>query len=104
MYHLHSVLHDWDDESCLKILANIKPAMRRGYSKILINDLVVPDREAGWFITAMDLCMMSLGSVKERTEADWRALINRSGLVVGDIRTFEAGSESIIELSLPETF
>ncbi|KAF2155442.1 S-adenosyl-L-methionine-dependent methyltransferase [Myriangium duriaei CBS 260.36] len=100
VYYLHSVLHDWDDESCVKILENLKPAMRTGYSKILINDFVVPDRGATWPATAMDLGMMALGSVKERTETHWLALFKKAGLQVEKISTIEAGSESIIELTL----
>lgn len=35
-YHLHSVLHDWDDASCLTSLRDIASAMEKGYSKLLI--------------------------------------------------------------------
>jgi hypothetical protein len=27
-YYLHSVLHDWGDEACVKILENLKPALK----------------------------------------------------------------------------
>ncbi|GAM84864.1 hypothetical protein ANO11243_028660 [Dothideomycetidae sp. 11243] len=100
-YYLHSVLHDWDDASCVRILENLKPAMRAGYSKILIHDFVVPDSGATWPTTAMDLGMMVLGSVKERTETDWRRLFKEAGLEAVAFTTIEAGSESIIEVVLP---
>lgn len=100
VYYLHSVLHDWDDTSCIKILENIKPAMRPGYSKILINDFVVPDKGATWPATAMDLGMMALGSVKERTEEDWTSLAQKAGFLVKKVTVIEAGSENIIELGL----
>lgn len=29
-YHLHSILHDWNDEDSLRILENLKPALRPG--------------------------------------------------------------------------
>lgn len=64
-YYLHSVLHDWDDASCVKILRNIVTAMQPGYSKVLINENVVPDVGAVWSITSMDWLMMALGAVRE---------------------------------------
>jgi len=101
IYYLHSVLHDWDDEKCISLLENLKPALRPGYSKVLINDLVVPDEGASWTVTSMDLLMMALGSVKERTEEDWRALVRKAGYSLVKITVIESGSESIIELELP---
>lgn len=29
-YHLHSILHDWDDKDSLRILENLKPALKPG--------------------------------------------------------------------------
>ncbi|KAL8898204.1 MAG: hypothetical protein Q9207_006822 [Kuettlingeria erythrocarpa] len=99
-YHLHSVLHDWDDASCLSILKNVVSAMEKGYSKILINELVVPDQGASWSITSMDWLMLALGAVKERTEQDWRSMVEQAGLKVTGIWTKEQGSESLIECEL----
>lgn len=96
-YYLHSVLHDWDDASCVKILQNIVPAMRPGYSKLLINEYVVPDIGATWPITSMDWLMMALGAVKERTEKQWTTLLGQAGLKVVGIWTYEQGTESLIE-------
>ncbi|KAF4553058.1 O-methyltransferase domain-containing protein 8 [Elsinoe fawcettii] len=99
-YYLHSVLHDWDDDSCVKILRNLIPAMDKG-SKILIHDLVVADENPDWSVTAMDLAMMALGSVKERAESEWRALVEKAGLKVSGVyQPFDASSEWIIEAEL----
>ena len=58
-YYMHSVLHDWPDDTCMSILSNIKAAMERGYSKLLINENVIPDVEAHWETTALDMMMLS---------------------------------------------
>lgn len=42
--------------------------MTRGYSKILINENVVPDRDAHWLTTSLDMVMMSVFAATERTE------------------------------------
>ena len=99
-YHLHSVLHDWDDASSISILKNIVSAMEKGYSKLLINELVVPDQGASWSITSMDWLMLALGTVKERTEQDWHRVVEAAGLKVTGIWTKEQGTESLIECEL----
>ncbi|KAK0627398.1 S-adenosyl-L-methionine-dependent methyltransferase, partial [Immersiella caudata] len=56
-YYLHSVLHDWPDELCVKILERIKAAMKPGYSRLLINENVIPDTGAHWETTALDVML-----------------------------------------------
>ncbi|CAG7953768.1 unnamed protein product [Penicillium nalgiovense] len=98
-YYMHSVLHDWPDELCRKILANTVAAMRPGYSKVLVNENVIPDTEAYWETTSLDLIMMEIGS-GERTERQWHALLESAGLKIVDIWTAQRGVESLIECEL----
>ena len=74
--------------------------MQPGYSKLLINEYVVPDVGATWSITSMDWLMMALGAVKERTEKQWRELLERAGLKAVGIWTYNQGTESLIEAEL----
>lgn len=74
--------------------------MQPGYSKLLINELVVPDFGATSSITSMDWLMMALGAVKERTEKQWRTLLADAGFKVAGIWTYEQGTESLIEAEL----
>ncbi len=76
--------------------------MERGYSKLLVNELVVPDVGASWSITSMDWLMLALGAVRERTEKDWHKLLARVGLKVTKIWTYEQGTESLIEAELQD--
>ena len=99
-YYLHSVLHDWDDASSGRILTHLANAMERGYSKLLINDFVVPDKGAAWSVTSMDWLMLALGAVRERTESDWRSLLESVNLRIVKIWTLEQGTESLIEVVL----
>lgn len=100
-YYMHSVLHDWPDDMCRKILANLTPALRRGYSKVLINENVIPDTGAYWETTSLDLIMMAIGS-GERTERHWHALLGSAGLRIVKIWTARAQKivESLIECEL----
>lgn len=74
-YFLHNILHDWSDAQAQHILQSLLPALEPGYSKILINDWVVPDKGAPYPLTALDWELMTFLSAIERTEAHWRELI-----------------------------
>ncbi|KAK0710297.1 S-adenosyl-L-methionine-dependent methyltransferase [Lasiosphaeria miniovina] len=97
-YYMHRVLHDWSDEEALRILKHIKDAMRPGYSRLLIIENVIPAKGARWEMTATDLIMLMFTGAKERTETDWRALLEKSaGLRVTGIWTGTNSLESLIE-------
>ncbi|KAI7523948.1 hypothetical protein KC331_g18370, partial [Hortaea werneckii] len=81
-YYLHSVLHDWPNPLASAILTRIAQAMKPGYSKLLINENCIPDQGAHWEATALDMMMLGLVASKERTEHEWRTLIE--GTVRGD--------------------
>lgn len=97
---MHSVLHDWTDENCVKILKNIVPAMKRGHSKVLINENVIPSTNAYWETTSLDIIMMSDFASTERTADDWHVLTEAAGLKISKIWTARRGVESLIECEL----
>lgn len=99
-YYLHSCLHDWPDFKAHEILTSLKPGLTKGYSKLLINENVIPDKGAHWLSTALDMVMMANLSASERTERQWRALLESAGFKVVEIWTYEPGTESLIEAEL----
>ncbi|KAI8961235.1 putative O-methyltransferase [Daldinia sp. FL1419] len=99
-YFLRGVFHDWPYEPSLQILRNIIPAMKKGYSKLLVCDVVIPPTEASVFQASMDLNMMSLLSAYERTETAWRKLINDAGYKIIKIWMDPRGYEGLIEAEL----
>ncbi|KAI0019172.1 putative O-methyltransferase [Xylariomycetidae sp. FL0641] len=102
-YFLHSVLHNWGDDGCVRILEQLKLAMKPGYSKVLVNELVVPDENATWPITTMDQVDLTLSSAtKERTESEWRGILNRAGFSVLNVYSYGIGSENLIEAGIHE--
>lgn len=73
-----------------------------GYSKLLINENVIPDTGAHWEATALDMMMLTLLAAKERTATQWRHLIEEmAGLKIVKIWDVGAGVESLIECELP---
>lgn len=97
-YYLHSCLHDWPDNVCESILARVKSAMKPGYSKLLINENVLPQKGAYWETTALDMVMLTLFSSRERTVEDWYNLVEKkAGLKIVKIWSVGKGAESLIE-------
>lgn len=66
---------------------------------MLINENVIPDTGAYWETTSLDFIMMSIGS-GERTESQWRGLLEGVGLRVVKIWAVQRGVESLIECEL----
>lgn len=97
-YYMHSCLHDWPDDVCNVILGHLKDAMKPGYSKLLINENVLPKRNAHWESSALDMVMLTLFNSKERTHADWYYLLEElAGLKIVKIWDGGKGVESVIE-------
>ena len=97
---MRTVLHDWPDSKAKEILINLRHGMLRGYSKLLINETVIPDERAHWLSTALDMVMMVNFSACERTEENWRTLLASAGFKIVKIWTREPGAESLIEAQL----
>ena len=97
---MHSCLHDWPDSKAHEILINLRPGLTRGYSKLLINENVIPDQGAHWISTALDMVMMATFSACERTAGNWRALLEGAGFRIVKIWNSEPGTESLIEAEL----
>lgn len=99
-YSLHSVLHDWDDTEGIKILGNLKPALKAGYSRVLLNEIVLSEKHPTIAATSMDMMMLAHFAVRERTEADWRAILDKAGLTLLRIYNYPGVAESVIEAEL----
>ncbi|KAL8645820.1 MAG: hypothetical protein Q9226_007126 [Calogaya cf. arnoldii] len=99
-YYLRNVLHDWPYAQSISILKNIAAAMTPGYSKLLLNEFVIPDQGAGIVGTMVDFTMMSVVGSEERSEGQWRRMIEDAGLRVVRVWTGNEEEESVIEVEL----
>ncbi|KAK5989787.1 Flavin-dependent halogenase aclH [Cladobotryum mycophilum] len=78
-YYLRAILHNWDDEKAAQILASIVPAMSAD-SRVLIDEVVIPDQGAHVWPAGLDLQMYTLFGTAERTASQWDALLEKAGL------------------------
>lgn len=102
-YFYHHILHDWSDYKCVEILSNVVAAMKPGYSKLYIHEMIVPETKASAYVAMLDLTMMCFNAGMERTERQWKELLGKVGLEV--IKVWpppEEGSGGIVEAFLKE--
>ncbi|MEU9192824.1 methyltransferase [Streptomyces hundungensis] len=78
LYLLKNILHDWDDVDCLRILAAIRAAAAPG-KRLLVVDAVLPDNGDPHPAVELDMIMLMMVRGRERTAAEFEALLTRSG-------------------------
>lgn len=77
-YILKWIIHDWDDEKSIAILKNCRRAMKQS-GKLLLVEAVVPSGSEPHFSKFIDLNMLVMTGGRERTEGEYRALLEASG-------------------------
>lgn len=77
LYLLKTIIHDWDDEKALRILANCRKAAGPGSRLLLVER--VTDVEPDPTDALADLLMMVILGGKERSRAEFEDLLARSG-------------------------
>ncbi|KAM3247444.1 hypothetical protein P3L10_009211 [Capsicum annuum] len=81
---LESILHDWSDDYCIKILKKCKEALssKENGGRLIIIDIVMdhnPDRKSYETQLFMDMLMMVGVNEKERSEQEWVKLFSNVG-------------------------
>lgn len=75
-HYTHFVLRDWPDDECRDILRKIMTVMTPGYSKLLLNESVLPDMHCPSFLAAGDMNMLSIMAGKKRSRGQWLELLH----------------------------
>jgi hypothetical protein len=94
-YVLKYIIHDWDDERAITILKNCRHAMSDN-GRVLLVEMVIPAGNAPSPGKFLDLEMLLYFYSRERTEAEYRDLLQQAGLELITI-TPTASPFSIIE-------
>jgi hypothetical protein len=77
-YFLRHILHDWNDEECRTILRNIAAQCEPG-ARVLIAECVIREPNVPDSGKILDMEMLLYLSGKERTEDEYRALLEETG-------------------------
>ncbi|KAK4907421.1 hypothetical protein LTR49_023567 [Elasticomyces elasticus] len=97
-YYYRMIFHDWPDTKCADILNSVASAMEPGYSKLIINDIVLPNQGASRFAVQSDMNMLALLASMERSDTQWHRLLASAGFE--DIKIWPGTPESVIEAKL----
>jgi len=102
-YLLSWILHDWDDETALRILRNCRAAMSDA-ALLLLVELVVPAADdpapapgVVRLVRQTDLEMLAVVGGRERTTAEYGELLARAGFSLARILPLEGMPWSLIE-------
>ena len=98
---LKSVIHNWNDERCVRLLQNCSSALKPG-GRVTVIDRVVPEMvepDADYLAPVLsDLNMLRGPGGRERTEREHRELLSKSGFRL--MRIVPAGRYSLIEATV----
>ena len=78
VYLVSGILHDWNDETATRILKTIHAAAPSDARLLALESFVPPGNEphsSKW----LDLLMLVLAGGRERTEPEWRSLLEAAG-------------------------
>lgn len=96
VYVMSRILHDWPDATALVLLKNCRAALPDD-GVLLLREGVLPDSgPPPTGRTLVDLSMMVLPGGRERTEGEWRRLLDHGGFVLGRVIP-SAGAQDLIE-------
>jgi hypothetical protein len=93
-YLLKNVLHDWQDEGCIRILRNCRRAMTGAggeKAKLLVVEAVLVPGQQKSIVTWLDLDMLALAGGKERTIVEFRELLEVTGFELARVIPTRSG-------------
>src|SRR5262249_11722046 len=94
LYVLKYIMHDWDDDDCVRILKNCRASLQEGGRVVVIDHLITEIGVPG-IAPLMDMNMLDMTGGKERETAEFDALFAAAGLRRTKITP--AGGYAVIE-------
>ena len=77
-YLMKYILHDWNDDECVKILANCRAAMNEKGKVLVVDNVVSAGNDPSWG-KLLDIQMLIIGG-RERTKQEFATLFASAGL------------------------
>ena len=78
-YLLQHILHDWDDENCLKILRGCCAAMGSSSTLLVVENIMPESPAEATNVVMLDIHMMAVLGGRERTFPEYEALLTSAG-------------------------
>jgi hypothetical protein len=96
-YLLRHLLHDYDDDDCLRMLNNVRRVMKPG-ARVLVLEKTVPTDDTPSPGRWLDLHVMLLTGGRERTVPEYEALFERAGLRLNRVLPTAHPAVEIVEV------
>ena len=96
LYALGKILHDWSDARCLELLRRVRAALEPGGAVLIVEMLLDEDRcgPAGAAMQSLNMLVCTEG--RERTESEYRALLEAAGFTLVEARRTGAPLDAIL--------
>lgn len=79
LYLLKHILHDWDDDACIRILKNCRRSLRPG-GRVAVIEFLLGEIGEPSLAPLFDVTMMVMSSGRERTLVEYQRLFETAGL------------------------
>jgi O-methyltransferase domain len=100
LYLMRRILHDWRDEEAAQILRCVRRSMSEDDRLLIVEGVVGPPNDEP-LTKFLDLMMLVSAGGRERTEAEWAALLRHSGFRLQRATRATAQSYAIEALPAP---
>lgn len=100
VYFFCHIFHCWPDKDCLRILENLRGAMKKGYSKVIFNEMILPDTGCSFYPACLDWVMLGLHASFDRTAGQWKGLLEAGGFKIDKIWMPPGNGNGVIEASV----
>ncbi len=85
LYIMKNIIHNWNDDDCVRMLSNIRRSMTPG-AKILIIDMIVQTINTPALAPLLDIQMLAcMHGGRERTREEFQKLLEQSGFKINRI-------------------
>lgn len=98
LYVLKHILHDWNDEECVRILRRCREVMTP-HSRVLVAETIAPPPNTPHYVWSLDLMMLAALTGRERTRDEFEQLFAAADLTLNRVQTTASySSMAVMEL------
>jgi len=101
-YILKAILHDWEDDDCVRILQTVRRAMGNGGTLLVVEQELGPPNENPRSKLS-DLNMLAAPGGRERTTEEYAALVARAGFRFVGVTPSASGTAVFEAVAKPTT-
>jgi acetylserotonin N-methyltransferase len=96
LYAVGRIIHDWSEDKILRLLSAIVAALPVGGALLIVEKLLAPDRAGPRWAQLQSLNMLVCAEGKERTLAEYEALLRQAGFACVEGRVTESPLDAIL--------